>query len=163
MTGIPSGTEPLTCEMWCYLQVNSVRIELNCKEPTCQCRRHKRCGFDPWVGKISWRRKWQSTPVFLPGEPHRQRSLAGCSPWGAKSRTQISLEHILKQILGHAAGVAELPGVGEAPTHGVWSSPFHGLYSPLNSPGQNTGESSLSLLQGIFPTQGSNPGHLHCK
>ena len=35
----------------------------------------------------------------------------------------------------------------------------HGLYSPRNSPGQNTGAGSLSLLQGIFPTQGSNPGH----
>ena len=39
----------------------------------------------------------------------------------------------------------------------------HGLYSPCNSPGQNTGMGSLSLLQGIFPTQGLNPGLLHCK
>ena len=39
----------------------------------------------------------------------------------------------------------------------------HGLYSPWNSPGQNTGEGSLSFLQGIFPTQGSNPGLLHCR
>ena len=39
----------------------------------------------------------------------------------------------------------------------------HGLYSPWNSPGQNTGVGSLSLLQGIFPTQGSNPGLLHCR
>ena len=38
-----------------------------------------------------------------------------------------------------------------------------GLYSPWNFPGQNTGEGSLSLLQGIFPTQGSNPGLLHCR
>ena len=38
----------------------------------------------------------------------------------------------------------------------------HGLYSPWNSPGQNTGVGSLSLLQGIFPNQGSNPGLLHC-
>ena len=36
------------------------------KEPTCQCRRYKRCRFDPWAGKISWRRAWQTTPVFLP-------------------------------------------------------------------------------------------------
>ena len=36
--------------------------------------------FCPWVWKIPWRRKWQPTPVFLPGEPHGQRSLAGCSP-----------------------------------------------------------------------------------
>ena len=48
-------------------------------EPSCQCRRHKSCEFDPWVGKIPWRRAWQSTPVFLPGEAHRQRSLAGYS------------------------------------------------------------------------------------
>ena len=39
----------------------------------------------------------------------------------------------------------------------------HGLYSPWNSPGHNTGVGSLSLLQGIFPTQGSNPGLLHCR
>ena len=39
----------------------------------------------------------------------------------------------------------------------------HGLYSPWNSPGQNTGVGSLSLLQGIFPTQGLNPGLLHCR
>ena len=36
---------------------------------------------DPWVGKIPWRRKWQPTPVFLPGEFHAQRSLAAYSPW----------------------------------------------------------------------------------
>ena len=40
--------------------------------------------FNPWVGKIPWRREWQSTPVFLPGEVHGQRSLVGYSPWGHK-------------------------------------------------------------------------------
>ena len=40
----------------------------SCKEPTCQWRRCKWCGFDPWLGKIPWRRPWQPTPVFLPGE-----------------------------------------------------------------------------------------------
>ena len=54
------------------------------KESTCQCRRHKRLRFDSWVGKIPWRRKWQPTPVFLPGESHGQRSLAGYSAWGHK-------------------------------------------------------------------------------
>ena len=44
------------------------------KAPTCQCRRHKRHGFDPWVRKIPCRKSWQSTPVFLPGE----------SPWTEK-------------------------------------------------------------------------------
>ena len=41
-------------------------------------------GFDPWVRKIPWRRKWQPTPVILSGESHGQRSLAGYSPWGHK-------------------------------------------------------------------------------
>ena len=50
------------------------------KEPTFQYRRCKRLGLNPWVGKISWRRKWQLTPVFLPGEFHGQRSLAGYNP-----------------------------------------------------------------------------------
>ena len=45
-------------------------------------------------------------------------------------------------------------------SYSLW---LHGLYSPWNFPGQNTGVSSLSLLQGIFPTQGSNPGLLHCR
>ena len=54
------------------------------KEPSCQCRRHKRYRFDSWVGKISWRRELLPTSVFLPGESHGQRSLAGYSPWGCK-------------------------------------------------------------------------------
>ena len=54
------------------------------KEPICQCRRQNRYGFDPWVGKIPWRRKWQPTPVFLPGESHGRRSLAGYSPQSHK-------------------------------------------------------------------------------
>ena len=47
------------------------------QEPACQCRRCKRLKFDPWVGKIPWRMKWQLTLVFSPGEFHGQRSLAG--------------------------------------------------------------------------------------
>ena len=51
------------------------------EEPALQCMRH---GFDPWVRKIPRRRKWQSTPVLLPGKPHGQRSLVGYRPWGHK-------------------------------------------------------------------------------
>jgi len=47
-----------------------------------QCRRRKRHGFNPWLGKIFWRRAWQPTPVFLPGESHGQRSLEGYSSQG---------------------------------------------------------------------------------
>ena len=50
------------------------------KEPACQFRRHKRHGLDLWVGKIPWRRAWQPSPVFLPGESQGQRSQAGYSP-----------------------------------------------------------------------------------
>ena len=49
------------------------------KELACQCRRHKRQEFDPGVGKIPWRRAWQPSLVFVPGESHGQRSLVGYS------------------------------------------------------------------------------------
>ena len=54
------------------------------KEPTCQCRKHKRCRFDPGVEKSPWRKKWQITPVFLPRDSHGQRNLVGYSSWGLK-------------------------------------------------------------------------------
>ena len=54
------------------------------KEPTCQCRRWKRRVFDPRVGKVPWRRAWQRTPLFLPGEFHGQRSMAVYSPGGSQ-------------------------------------------------------------------------------
>ena len=95
------------------------------KEPACQCRRHETRGFETWVGKIPWRKAWQTTPVFLPGESqgawwttvhrvaksltwlkqlgtqrtmtvflpgesHGQRSLAGYRPWGHKGQTGLS-------------------------------------------------------------------------
>ena len=52
-----------------------------------QCRRPR---FNPWVEKIPWRRKWQPTPVLLPGKFHGLRSLVGYSPWGGKSQTWLS-------------------------------------------------------------------------
>ena len=67
--------------------------EDNGKEPACQCRKHRKCRFDPWVWKIPWRREQQHTPVFLPGESHGQRSLVGYSPWGYKESdmTEVTL------------------------------------------------------------------------
>ena len=64
---------------------------LSGKESICQCRKHKRCGFDPWVGKIPWRRKWQPSPVFLPGASRGQRSLGGYSPQGCKELDTIGV------------------------------------------------------------------------
>ena len=54
------------------------------KEFICQCRRHKRSGIDPWVRKIPWKRAWQPTPEFLPGESHGQSILAGYRLWSTK-------------------------------------------------------------------------------
>ena len=48
------------------------------------CLQFRRPRFDPWVRKIPWRRKWQPTPVLLPGKSHGQRSLVGYTPWGHK-------------------------------------------------------------------------------
>ena len=55
-----------------------------------QCRRPR---LDPWVRKIPWRRKWQPTPVFLPGKSHGWRSLAGYSPWGHMESDAIEQLH----------------------------------------------------------------------
>ena len=64
---------------------------LSGKESACQCGKHRRCKFGPWVGKIPWRRKCQPTPVFRPGKFHWKRSLVGYSPWGHK--TSDGIEH----------------------------------------------------------------------
>ena len=60
------------------------------KNPPASAGDIKRCGFNPWVGKIPWRGAWQPTPVFLPGESREQRSLAGYGPRVRKSRTRLS-------------------------------------------------------------------------
>ena len=86
----PQARQPGTLQMDCCFLIARVLLfskflfiylglpRCRCgKEPVCQCRR---CRFSSWVGKIPWRRKWQPTPVSLPGESHGQRSLAGHSP-----------------------------------------------------------------------------------
>ena len=60
---------------------------LSGKESTCQCRR---CRYNPWVGNFPWKRKWQPTPVFLPGKSHGQRSLGATVHGVSKSQTGLS-------------------------------------------------------------------------
>ena len=79
---------------------------LSGKESPCQGRR---CRWDPWVRKIPWRRKWQPTPVFLPGKSHGQRSVACCSPWGCRVRhdlvtKQLQLKECQRLTLGLKPG-----------------------------------------------------------
>ena len=67
------------------------------KELASQCRRHKRWRFNPWVGKIPWRRAWQPTPVFWPWEFHWERNLAVYSPWSHK-------ESVMSEACMHRVG-----------------------------------------------------------
>ena len=99
------GTRPQkavpTCEALHRKQQGFPDGEVVKKKSACQCRRRRRCGFGPWVGKILWSRKWQTTSVFLPGKFHEQRSLVGYSPWGHKesdTTEQLSTQAHTKEI-----------------------------------------------------------------
>ena len=63
-------------------------------------------GFNPWVGKIPWRREWQSAPVFLPGESLGQRNLVGCSSWDHKE------SDMTEQVRGKREGESQLSDLG---------------------------------------------------
>ena len=70
------------------LLAQTVKICLQCRRP----------GFDLWVGRIPWRREWQPSPVFFPGESHGQRSQEGCGPWDGKELDTT------EQLTGEANG-----------------------------------------------------------
>ena len=79
----PNKKELITAKTLIWKSSARVSQWLSSKEPACQCRRHKRCGFDPWVGKILWRRAWSSTPGSLPGESvPRTEEPGGLQPIG---------------------------------------------------------------------------------
>ena len=100
-------TEQLTLTHLLYLyciRISSQRLKikrkslrlprwLNGKESTCQCKKHRRQGFHPWVKKSPWSRKWQPSPVLLPGKFHGQRSLVGYSPRG-QTRTRLTTNKV---------------------------------------------------------------------
>ena len=93
----------------------------NFKEHPCQRRRHKRHGFNPWVGKIPWRKEWQLTLVFLPGEFHRQRSLVDTVHRVTKGWTQLkwlSTQHM------HAC-VLRNPALQTSLTFPIYPIPIH--------------------------------------
>ena len=83
--GIEPGSPTLQADLlWNLLYLNLCKglpWWLRWERICLQCRKPR---FDPWVGKIPWRRKWQSTPGFLPGKSHGQRGLVGYSPWSHK-------------------------------------------------------------------------------
>ena len=89
LLGNPGPSQPLQGIHTMYTIFRGFPGAANGKGPTCQCRRHKRRGFSPWVGEVPWRRPWQRTPGFLPGESQGQRSPAGYSPRGHKESDTI--------------------------------------------------------------------------
>ena len=117
---------------------------LSGKGPTCQCRR---CGFDPWLRKIPWRRKWQPTPVILPGKSHGQRSRTGYSPWGhIESDTAERLTTITNSLLGRSAGEGM-----DYPLQYSWAS----LLAQLVKNPANAGDARDA---GLIPGSGRSPG-----
>ena len=109
------------------------------EESACQCRRR---GLDPRVGKIPWRRKWQPTPVFLPGETHGQRSLAGYSPQGCERVGYV----VTKQQQQHLSLV---PALCEVWFHLSFTLEMYAavvFIGPLD-----TGFSLLLIYQAVYP------------
>ena len=118
--------------LWWFRRLS---VYLQCRGP----------GFDPWVRKIPWRKKWQSTPVLLPGKSHGQRSLVGYSPWCRKESDTTELLHFHLNFYTKTTYVfcrkCEWLSC-------VWLFVTPWIHSPWNSPGQNTGVGSLSLREG---------------
>ena len=106
--------------------------------------------FDPWVSKIPWRREWQLTPVFLPGEFHGQRSLAGYSPWGCKE-LDITEQLTLSLSLFHAV-VRNNPKRSHVPF-----SQFPSMVTSFKS----QPECWFSQDTDCFMTTGISCGHTH--
>ena len=110
------------------------------------CLQYGRPGFDPWVGKIPWRRKWQPAPGFLPGESHGQGSLVGTVHGVTKSRTRLSdFTYLLgfsvssdyKESACNAGDTASIPGWGKISCRREW------LPTPVFLPGEFHGQRSL--------------------
>ena len=104
---------------------------------TCQGRRH---GFDPWVGKIHWRRKGQPIPVFLPGKPHGQRSLVGYSPLGHKrvghlTPCSVSLVWLFATpwTAAHQASLSHFPKFSQIHVHWVSYPTISSSITPFSS------------------------------
>ena len=72
-----------------------VRVTVRVAQMVMRLPKCGRPGFNPWAGKILWRRKWQPTPVLLPGKSHGRRSVVGYSPWGRKESDMTKGLHFI--------------------------------------------------------------------
>ena len=91
ITLLPSKRCMVSQILW-FMTKDRLPRWLRGKESPWQCRRCKRCGFDLWIRKLPWSKKWQPTVVFLPGKFHGQSRLVGYSPWG----------HRVRHVQGHS-------------------------------------------------------------
>ena len=82
-----------------FLCILLLEEAFGCKHWYNICLQCGRPGFNPWVGKILWRRKWQHTPVLLPGKSHGQRSVVGFNSWGCKESNTTEQCHSLTPLL----------------------------------------------------------------
>ena len=119
----------------------------------CQCRRQKRCRFDPWVGNIPWRRAWQPTPVFLLGKSHAQRSLAGYGPWGHK---ELDMSEVTEQQQ-HAEFLQSCRTLCYPTNCSLPDSSVHGIFQA-----RMLGWVAIPF-RGSSRPQGLNLGLLHCR
>ena len=127
------------------------------------CLHCKRPWFNPWVRKIPWRREWQPTPVFLPGESHGQRSLVGYRPCGSKESGMTEQLTLLLYFFFFFHFTLLIPLIFSVWLSATpWTVPVR-LLHPWDFLGKITGVGCHFLLQGIVPTQGLNPGLLHCR
>ena len=123
----------------------------------------RRRGSNLWVGMIPWKRKWQPTPVFLPGKSHGQRSLAGSSPWGRKRvRHDLATKQWKERII-YIQLRFPVPIIGPSVqfSHSVMSDslrpqgPQHAR-PPCSSPTPRVYSNSCPLSWGCHPTISSS-------
>ena len=137
------GQEGLRLIVWVLMEVwpqFGLLWWLRGKEAPCRC---KRCEFNPWVGKSTWRKKWQPTPVFLPRKSHGQRNLADCRPGGSQkswirlsdsttTMTATTMSSVCSHRFWRWKGICGLgindPGTGHIPYHKCWIQEDKKLY-----------------------------------
>ena len=119
----------------------------------------RRTGFNPWVGKIPWRREWQPTPLFLLEQFHGQRSLADPSPRGCKesdTTEQLTLTLSLPSRKAQYSEICMLSHFNHVRLCvTLWTIACQAPLS-MEFSRKNTWVGCHAFLQGIFPTQGSN-------
>ena len=107
-----------------FLQMNFLDTGM---EETSMYLLYTRPRFNPWVGKIPWRRKWQPCPVFLPGESHGRRSLVGYSPWGSTDLDTIERRHYHFTAAAAAKSLQSCPTLCDPVDCNLLGSSVHGI------------------------------------